>query len=125
MENKSRALFSAMLVVALCIGDLARSGIAQVQQPQQLPNLPGIFPPGFPIDITKCWSSLINIPGCLVEITTSILTGHFGHIGPMCCKEFSAIEDNCLPKMFPMIPFFPQLLKSSCSGNAAAPPTNK
>ncbi|XP_010531549.1 PREDICTED: uncharacterized protein LOC104807823 [Tarenaya hassleriana] len=115
MENKSRVAFSLVLIAALCVAGLIRPSLAEVQQPQQLPNLPDILP----IDITKCWSSLINIPGCLIEITTSILTGQFGHVGPMCCKEFSAIEDNCLPKMFPMIPFFPDLLKNSCSGNGS------
>uniref|UniRef100_A0A0D3DJV3 Prolamin-like domain-containing protein n=1 Tax=Brassica oleracea var. oleracea TaxID=109376 RepID=A0A0D3DJV3_BRAOL len=63
--------------------------------------------PGIPRlpDVAKCWSSVMDIPGCIIEIYTSILTGQFGHIGPSCCKAFLEAEANCLPKL-PFNPLF-------------------
>ncbi|CAF2222645.1 unnamed protein product [Brassica napus] len=99
----------------------------------QLPQFPIPFPfplpfqpspgiPGLP-DVAKCWSSVMDIPGCIIEIYTSILTGKFGHVGPSCCKAFLEAEANCLPKL-PFNPLFP--LKEQCSRIAkAAPPTTK
>ncbi|XP_013601091.1 PREDICTED: uncharacterized protein LOC106308474 [Brassica oleracea var. oleracea] len=99
----------------------------------QLPQFPNPFPfplpfqprlgiPGLP-DVGKCWSSVMDIPGCILEIYTSILTGQFGHIGPSCCKAFLEAEANCLPKL-PFNPPFPP--KEQCSRIAnEAPPTTK
>ncbi|XP_019057803.1 PREDICTED: uncharacterized protein LOC104811297, partial [Tarenaya hassleriana] len=68
--------------------------------------------------------SLFNIPGCLLQISTSIFTGQFGNIGIPCCKELLDLSENCLPSIFPLNPFVP-LLKSSCSKAVAPPPTSK
>lgn len=88
----------------------------------QLPQFPIPFPfqpiPGMP-DITKCWSSVVNIPGCIVEISQSILTGQFGTIGHACCKAFLEGEANCMPKI-PFNPFFPPMLKEQCTRVAGA-----
>ncbi|EOA36609.1 hypothetical protein CARUB_v10011817mg [Capsella rubella] len=97
----------------------------------QLPQFPFPFPfqpipgmPGLP-DIAKCWSSVMNIPGCITEISQAILTGKFGSIGPACCKAFLEGEANCMPKI-PFNPFFPPMLKEQCSKIAGAvPPATK
>ncbi|XP_010536262.1 PREDICTED: uncharacterized protein LOC104811299 [Tarenaya hassleriana] len=138
MESKWRVIFSTLLVVSLCITDCAKQSLAaEGQQPQQLPGLPELFPPGVPgfpglfppglpgfPDLTKCGSTLFNIPGCLLQISTSIFTGQFGNVGIPCCKELLDLSENCLPSIFPLNPFVP-LLKSSCSKAVAAPPASK
>ncbi|EFH54837.1 predicted protein [Arabidopsis lyrata subsp. lyrata] len=101
----------------------------------QLPQFPAPFPFPFPFqpipnmsglpDITKCWSSVMDIPGCIAEISQSIFIGKFGNIGPACCKAFLEAETNCIPKI-PFIPLFPPMLKEQClKVTGAAPPTTK
>ncbi|XP_019093286.1 PREDICTED: uncharacterized protein LOC109129476 [Camelina sativa] len=103
----------------------------------QLPQFPALFPFPFPfqpipgvsglLDITKCWSVVMDIPGCVTEIAQSIFTGKFGNIGLACCKAFLDAEANCMPKI-PFNPFFPPMLKEKCSriaGAGASPPTPK
>lgn len=107
-----------LLLAVLCI-------IVSVnaQLPQFPAQLPFLFPfqliPGLP-DITKCFSSVMDIPGCIAEISQSIFTGKFGNLGPTCCKAFLD-ADNCIPKI-PFIPFFPPMLKEQCSRVAGATP---
>ncbi|KAL9815031.1 putative Prolamin-like domain-containing protein [Arabidopsis thaliana] len=76
--------------------------------------------PGLP-DITKCLSSVMDIPGCIAEISQSIFTRKFGNLGPACCKTFLDIESNCMPKI-PFIPLFSPMLKEQCSRIAGATP---
>ncbi|XP_019091570.1 PREDICTED: uncharacterized protein LOC109128874 [Camelina sativa] len=116
MEDKMQTLLSTILIITLCATPLVKPGLAQ------LPTIPGFSPPGSPIDLAKCWSSLLNIQGCEIEILKSALTGKFENVGPTCCKAFTEIDAKCWPKMFPLNPFFPPLLKDGCSRiNAAAP----
>ncbi|XP_010446357.1 PREDICTED: uncharacterized protein LOC104729153 [Camelina sativa] len=116
MEGKIKALLSTILVVTLCVTILVRPGLAQ------LPIIPGSSSPGSPIDLTKCWSSILSIQGCEIEIFKSALTSKFENVGRICCKVFTEIDAKCWPKMFPLNPFFPPLLKDGCSRiNAAAP----
>ncbi|KAK2661350.1 hypothetical protein Ddye_007883 [Dipteronia dyeriana] len=42
---------------------------------------------------------------------TYFLNGQIGKIGPVCCATISQISEDCWPKMFPINPFFPPLLK--------------
>ncbi|EOA14474.1 hypothetical protein CARUB_v10027683mg [Capsella rubella] len=120
------------LLVAICVV-VSANAQAQLQQfPAPFP-FPFPFPfqpirgvPGLP-DIMKCWSVMMDIPGCVTEISQSIFTGKFGNIGPACCKAFLDAEANCMPKI-PFIPFFPPMLmlKERCSRTAgAAPPQNR
>ncbi|KAL0715691.1 hypothetical protein Bca4012_065013 [Brassica carinata] len=112
------------LTVILCVVVSANAQLPQfpIAFPFPLPFQPNRGIPGLP-DVAKCWSSVMNIPGCIIEISTSMLTGQFGHIGPACCKAFLEAEANCLPKV-PFHPFFP--LKEQCSRVAsAASPTTK
>ncbi|KAF8110403.1 hypothetical protein N665_0084s0013 [Sinapis alba] len=65
-------------------------------------------------DITKCFSTLMNIPGCVAEISQSIVTHKFGNICHVCCKAFLEAEANCPPNL-PFNPFLVPLLKEHCS----------
>ncbi|XP_024012457.1 uncharacterized protein LOC112086807 [Eutrema salsugineum] len=100
---------ACFLIVAICIATSVNAQQPQLPFPFQ-PN-PGM--PGMP-DITKCLSTLMNIPGCFAEISQSIITGKFGNIGTACCKAFLEAEANCTPNL-PFNPFFPPMLKQQCS----------
>ncbi|TXG56886.1 hypothetical protein EZV62_018199 [Acer yangbiense] len=77
-------------------------------------SFPGLVPNV--TEIIECWSSLADIEGCVSEIYQSILdTGLIGKIGLACCKAVTEINDKCWPMIFPFNPFFPPLLKSTCS----------
>ncbi|CAL9243435.1 unnamed protein product [Arabidopsis halleri] len=39
----------------------------------------------------------------------------FENVGPTCCKAFTEVDAKCWPKMFPLNPLFPPLLKDGCS----------
>ncbi|KAK9947471.1 hypothetical protein M0R45_003095 [Rubus argutus] len=124
MAMKMEAL-SSLLLVALFTALLAQPGIVNAQWPQPSPpfSIPGLFPPGTPQDVLKCWSSLTNINGCALEVFRTIFSLQFGSIGPNCCKAFLSVEESCWPKMFPLNPFFPPLLKNTCAlQGGPAPP---
>ncbi|XP_050374952.1 uncharacterized protein LOC126792584 [Argentina anserina] len=120
MAMKLEAL-SSLLLVSLLTALLAQSRLATAQFPPTFPG--GLFPPGTAPDVLKCWSSLTGVNGCVMEIFQSVFSLQFGGIGAGCCKAFVAIEDSCLPKMFPLTPFFPPLLKNICAlQGGPAPP---
>ncbi|CAH8384352.1 unnamed protein product [Eruca vesicaria subsp. sativa] len=104
MEQTSRAL--VLLAAVLCVAVLITRGVAH-DQPKPLPT--------FPIDLEKCWSSLFNVNGCVLELFESVFSGKFGNVGIACCMAFSTIDANCWPHMFPLNPFFPPLLKDNCA----------
>ncbi|KAF8079591.1 hypothetical protein N665_1015s0002 [Sinapis alba] len=115
MEGKIEIIFSTFLVVSLCATVLLRPGLAEVQTTPRFPTIPGS-----PVDIRKCWSSLTSIQGCVVEINKSAVTGKFENVGPACCKAFTDVDAKCWPKMFPLNPLFPPLLKDGCSRISSA-----
>ncbi|KAF9619320.1 hypothetical protein IFM89_006507 [Coptis chinensis] len=84
-----------------------------------------VVPPNPIHDITKCWSSLLNVDGCVSEIFTSFLSGRVGLLGPACCNAIKEISTSCWPAaMFPFNPLFRPLLMQYCanvqSGTKAA-----
>ncbi|XP_024011277.1 uncharacterized protein LOC112086541 [Eutrema salsugineum] len=111
---------ASFLIVAICIATSVNAQLPQFPLPFPFPFQPSPGMPGMP-DITKCLSTLINIPGCFAEISQSIITGKFGNIGPACCKAFLEAEANCTPNL-PFNPFFPPMLKQQCS-QISGPPT--
>ncbi|XP_010460490.1 PREDICTED: egg cell-secreted protein 1.1-like [Camelina sativa] len=111
MESKARVMASLVLVVVVCALVLITPGVvAHDQKPPQPKS-----PPSSPIDLEKCWSSLFNVNGCVLELIKSVFSGKFGNFGVACCKAYSAIDANCWPHMFPLNPFFPPLLKDNCA----------
>ncbi|KAJ0261690.1 Egg cell-secreted-like protein [Hirschfeldia incana] len=115
MEGRIEMIFYMVLVIATIH---MRSGLAEVQTAPQFPLIPGS-----PIDITKCWSSLTSIQGCVIEIYKSAVTGKFENVGPACCKAFTDVDAKCWPKMFPLNPLFPPLHKDGCSRIGSAAPS--
>ncbi|CAH8382319.1 unnamed protein product [Eruca vesicaria subsp. sativa] len=122
------------ILVSICIASSVNAQLPQVPFPfQPSPGTPGFpFPLPFPFqpspggmpeipDMRKCWSTFMDMPGCLAEIRQSITTGKFGSIGPACCKVFLDAEANCTHHL-PFNPFFPPMVKEQCS-RAAGPPT--
>ncbi|XP_019087108.1 PREDICTED: uncharacterized protein LOC104725617 [Camelina sativa] len=111
----------SLLVVILCIAASANAQLPQFPPfPFPFPNpfnpnpgMPGM--PGMP-DITKCWSSFMDWPGCFAEIRQAVMTHNFGSIGPACCNAFLDHEANCNP-------FFPPMLKQLCVKSAGPPTT--
>ena len=73
-------------------------------------------------DVAKCWSSLPSINRCVDEIYGTLSHGVFSVVGPACCKSIIVISHKCWPKMFPLNPLFPPLLKSKCERNSRATP---
>lgn len=117
MEGTNQASFSLILVVALCATTLLRPGLAEALVTPRFPSIPD-----FPVDVTKCWSSLFNVQGCNIEILKSVLTGNFENVGSTCCKAFTEVDAKCWPTMFPLNPLFPPLLKDGCSRISASAP---
>ncbi|CAA7049112.1 unnamed protein product [Microthlaspi erraticum] len=97
-------------------------GVGSDKKPQ-VPTIPGFSLPGSPVDVKKCWSSLISVEGCVTEIYKSVFTGKCENVGAVCCKAASALDAKCWPHMFPLNPLFPPLLKDTCSRINAATPT--
>ncbi|KAK7837291.1 hypothetical protein CFP56_021423 [Quercus suber] len=70
-------------------------------------------------DIVKCWSSLSSINRCVDEIYGTLSRGEFSIVGFACYKSITVISHKCWPKMFPLNPLFPPLLKSKCARSAS------
>ncbi|GMI89227.1 hypothetical protein like AT5G52975 [Hibiscus trionum] len=106
---------SPVLIISAFMALFVAAGTAQKQLPP-FPFMPtpgrGPFQPG---EVQKCWSSLTNIQGCVMEITTSFFYGKTGIIGPACCHALAKISNNCWLKMFPFTPLLPPFLRMSCS----------
>ncbi|GMI89195.1 hypothetical protein like AT3G48675 [Hibiscus trionum] len=121
------------LLVATFTALLVQPGLADLVR--LLPPIPlGIIPhfPGQPLPpperaptALECFSTLLNVPGCVGDIYESMCIGQFDSIGNNCCKAFSAISVNCWPIMFNVGPSFPTLLKEYCARSGAAPPKSK
>ncbi|MBA0788535.1 hypothetical protein Gotri_027112 [Gossypium trilobum] len=73
-------------------------------------------------EVDKCWSSLSNVNGCIMEIFNSLSGGQmFTIISPACCNTIMKLNDVCWPKLFPFYPNFSPYLKNYCGGTTEAP----
>ncbi|KAF9602506.1 hypothetical protein IFM89_029805 [Coptis chinensis] len=105
---------SKVLFIAACLAIfLAGPTVAQLLP---FPPLPGH-------DIQQCMSAFQSVTGCLTEIFASFFSGQVGQFGPTCCKVITDLSDSCLPKLFPFNPYFPFLLKDSCSKVSGVAPS--
>ena len=89
--------------------------------PVKLPFL-GLSDENWEKDVAKCWSSLSSINQCVDEIYGTLSRGEFSVVGPACCKSITIISHKCWPKMFPLNPLFPPLLRSKCVHNSWTAP---
>ena len=63
----------------------------------------------------NCLSTIGDIPGCVEEVITSILTIQI-RIGPQCCRAVLDVEDNCWGQVFPLITStFPLSIRRYCT----------
>ncbi|AEC07542.1 Prolamin-like domain [Arabidopsis suecica] len=63
-------------------------------------------------DVKKCFSSVRNVPGCLLEISQAF-GEKFGHMMPACCKAFMD-SIKCMPNILYSV-LFPPNLKEQCN----------
>ncbi|KAM7267993.1 hypothetical protein ACFE04_010159 [Oxalis oulophora] len=131
-----------IILAIVCVAFFATQGLAQLLLPPDIPvpgpaQAPSLPKPGFPwlplhktrqekmlipdksilqrMEISRCLSSILKVEGCLVEIEESLFSGKVDIIGPACCKAALEINSKCWPKLFPLTPYFPILLKSFCA----------
>ncbi|XP_058106274.1 egg cell-secreted protein 1.1-like [Magnolia sinica] len=114
-----------MAIVAMSVMPWATVAVQAEEHKLIIPWLP--FPDP---QIEKCWSSLLDIPGCALEIFSAFLN-HQINVGPACCKAITDIGENCWPKMLGFLPFnplpynplVPPMIKSYCSSKLGHAPT--
>ncbi|KAL5786336.1 hypothetical protein ACOSQ2_008728 [Xanthoceras sorbifolium] len=106
--SQASVRFSIALIIA-CVFTVIATTLAA----EPAVGLPPLF--GQDPDIQKCLSTLQNVQGCVQEIITSFLSHQVQLIGPACCKALNEVDDKCWPKVFPLDPFFPPLLKNYCA----------
>ena len=93
--------------------------VSKLYLPGKLPFL-GLLNKNWEKDIAKCWSSLSSINRCAEEIYGTLSRGEFSVVSPACCKSITVISHKCWPKMFPLNPLFPPLLKSKRARSASS-----
>lgn len=103
-----KATYSIVLLMAAFTTMLAGPALSQLQ-----PTIP-VLRPGNGTAVIECWSSLMDVPGCVHQVYKSIHGLEFSNIGSGCCKAFLGVNGNCLPKMFPFDPLVPPLLYAYC-----------
>lgn len=81
-----------------------------------LPGALGFWGGGVELpDVQNCLSSILGVNGCLEEIMSVVWTFEPRSIGAACCRAFLNIDEDCLPKIFPVGVSFPlQLVKNHC-----------
>ena len=92
--------------------------VSKIYLPVKLPFL-GLSKGNWEKDVAKCWSSLSSINKCINEIYGTLSRGKFSVVSPACCKSITIISHKCWPKMFPLNPLFPPMLKSKCAHSAS------
>ncbi|KAI3889295.1 hypothetical protein MKX03_037889 [Papaver bracteatum] len=110
---------------------------SQPLAPTQLDTIriPGLFPPLLPgpynPEIEKCWSTLVDIEGCKVEILNFLFTFQL-RLGPACCKAIIDLSETCLPAVFSSVSGwgigipYPNVIKGYCAsitGGKQSPPS--
>ncbi|KAK7840967.1 hypothetical protein CFP56_016051 [Quercus suber] len=95
--------------------------VSKLYLPVKLPFL-GLSDENWEKDIAKCWSSLSSINQCVDEIFGTLSRSEFSVVGLACCKSITVISHKCWPKMFPLNPLFPSLLRSKCGQNYRVAP---
>ncbi|KAK7836948.1 hypothetical protein CFP56_021866 [Quercus suber] len=104
---------TALILLCVCLVVLVPTRLAQSPQ---IPELFSIPRTGGPSGANgQCLSSIVNIPGCLNQIFSSLINGQFSIVGSSCCTAITQIEENCLSKLFPSIHIFTPLLNNSCA----------
>lgn len=110
----------ASLLLTICFAVSVNVRLPQFLIPFPFPFQPNPGMLGLP-DVTKCWSSVMNVPGCITKISQSIFMGQFKNVSRACWKAFLEAEAKCMPNL-PFNPIFPPMLKEQCSRIAGQVP---
>ncbi|KAF3656190.1 putative F-box protein-like [Capsicum annuum] len=102
----------AYTLIFLCISIEVSPSVSQLFGGGSL--LPGLGGGGLLPDISKCLASVFNVPGCVEEVISSVLSIQPRLIGPQCCKAVLDISDTCLPKILPFSSVIPLTLRNFC-----------
>ncbi|XP_076918018.1 uncharacterized protein LOC143578270 [Bidens hawaiensis] len=108
MVSQSRVLFLICCLVSLLSLGLAR------RSPISLRPSKGIV---------ECWEASFDLSKCTEELNRA-LRGEPIELTtwPDCCKAAKSTSEGCWPKVFPLDPLVPQLLKTYCPLFALPPP---
>ncbi|XP_059315539.1 uncharacterized protein LOC132066193 [Lycium ferocissimum] len=114
----------AYALIFLCISIEVSPSVSQLHGGDDLlPGLDRQVSNSLVLDTQKCIASVLDVPGCVEEIITSLLSIQLRLIGPQCCKAALEFEDSCLPNIFPLSSLFPFTLRSLCPIQGSLPPT--
>ncbi|XP_060212270.1 uncharacterized protein LOC132639901 [Lycium barbarum] len=114
----------AYALIFLCVSIEVSPSVSQLLKGDGLlPGLVGHVGNGLLPGIPKCFTTVLNVPGCVEELITSFLSIQPQLISPQCCKAALHFEDSCLPKIFPLSSLFPFTLRSLCPIQGSLPPT--
>ncbi|KAL8189577.1 hypothetical protein R6Q57_029143 [Mikania cordata] len=65
--------------------------------------------------ILECWSASFDLAKCSGELLRMARGGSLDvSAWPDCCKAAETMSSGCLPRVYPVNPFFPQILQIYC-----------
>ncbi|KAF5788229.1 putative Prolamin-like domain-containing protein [Helianthus annuus] len=103
-----------ILFLIFCLASLVSLGLAR--------KSPSISPRPSK-GIMECWAASYDLAKCSGELLRVSQGGVLDlSIWPDCCKAAESISSGCWPKMFPMNPLFPQILRMYCPRLSLPPP---
>ncbi|MFS7982066.1 putative Prolamin-like domain-containing protein [Helianthus anomalus] len=109
MAFKPRILFLILCLASLVSLVLARKSPSISPRPSK--------------EIMECWAASFDLAKCSGELLRVAQGGIIDlNIWPDCCKAAESVSSGCLPKMFPMNPLFPQILRMYCPRLSLPPP---
>ncbi|KAF8391090.1 hypothetical protein HHK36_023390 [Tetracentron sinense] len=111
---------SSLLLVRAFMSMCVALGQASLEPSNKQVDFFGLDP-----EIGQCLASLQIVEGCIEEVLTSFLSFQVGLLGPKCCSAIIKISETCWPKIFPLNPLFPPMLKDYCAHLATPGPTQR
>lgn len=109
------AFSSRVLFLTFCLISLVSQGLGRVS--------PSSIPPRSSKEIMQCWSASFDLAKCSGELLRVAQGGMLDlRVWPDCCQAVTNINSGCWPKIFPMNPFFPQMLQMYCPRLLFTPP---
>ncbi|KAK1417203.1 hypothetical protein QVD17_26327 [Tagetes erecta] len=108
------ALRYRVLFLIFCLISLVSQGLGRLSPTS---------PPGSSKEIFECWSASFDLAKCSGELLRATQGGMLDlRIWPDCCQAVTNINSGCWPKIFPMNPFFSQMLQMYCPRLLFTPP---
>ncbi|XP_076909209.1 uncharacterized protein LOC143566364 [Bidens hawaiensis] len=105
---------SMVLFLVFCLVSSLSLGLAERSSISPMPSKEGAL---------ECWAAAFDLSKCVGELYRASQGRPLElSIWPDCCKAAKSISAGCWPKVFPLYPMFPQLLKLYCPLFAVPPP---